>query len=317
MRLRLPLFFAAAAVLLSACEPLVPLSDDSAETQPTSASPVSPTSEPSSDATAERPLAAIVNGEPIYVVDYERQVSQYQRAFASEIDFASADGQAMLLQAREQILNFMIEQVLTEQYAARHGIAVTDEDVQAAIEQMIEDAGGEEAFQALLDQEGLTEEEMRQNLRAALIGTSVVEYVTGAVPETAEHVHARHVLVDTRDEAERLLAQLEAGADFAELAATYSRDEPTRQTSGDLGWFPRGVLMAPELEDAAFALQPGELSGVVESSFGFHIVQVIEREPDRPLSAENLELLRDLAFQEWLEALWAEADIVRLIDPAP
>ncbi|HEC36557.1 MAG TPA: post-translocation molecular chaperone, partial [Anaerolineae bacterium] len=77
------------------------------------------------------------------------------------------------------------------------------------------------------------------------------------------------------------------------------------------------VLLAPEIEEMAFSLQPGQISPVIESSFGFHIIQVIEREPDRPLNPENLQLLRDQAVQEWLEALWAQATIERHVNQGP
>jgi len=268
--------------------------------------------------TPDRPLAALVNGQPIYLVDYERQVAQYEAAMlASGVDLTSPEGQARLLQAREQILNWMIEQALIEQAAAEEGIVVTDEEVEAALAQIVEDAGGEEAFQARLEENGLTRQDVWNELRAELIGAATIERVTSSVPQTAEHVHARHILVDTRERAEQLLAQLQAGEDFAALARAYSLDESTREAGGDLGFFPRGVLMAPEVEEAAFSLQAGQISGVVQSSFGFHIVQVIEREPDYPLSPENLQLLRERAFQEWIEALWAEAEIVRFVSPGP
>lgn len=315
MRLRLIICgLATLPVLLAACEPAPTAS------LPTSAPPVaSPSSAPESQGTTssptpERPLAALVDGRPVYLVDYERQVAQYQQAMVSSgMDLSTSEGQERLLQAREQILNWMIEQVLIEQAAEAQGIVVTDEEVDTALAQIIQDAGGEEAFQTQLEESGLTPESVWNELRAELIGAAVVEQVTASVSQTAEHVHARHILVDTREEAERLLARLQAGEDFGELARTYSQDESTRQAGGDLGFFPRGVLMAAEVEEAAFSLQPGQTSAVIESSFGFHIVQVTERDPNRALSPENLQHLRERAFQEWIEALWAEANIERFV----
>ena len=106
-------------------------------------------------------------------------------------------------------------------------------------------------------------------------------------------------------------------ADFATLAKTYSQDTSTRGSGGDLLFFPRGTLMVPEVEEVAFALQPGQFSGVVTSSLGYHIVQVIERDPARPVSPENLHLLQDRALQEWIEGLWAQAVVQRFIETAP
>ena len=73
---------------------------------------------------------------------------------------------------------------------------------------------------------------------------------------------------------------LEAGADFTELAYEY---DPL--TGGDLGWFPAGYLLQPDVETAAFSLQPGQYSGIIQTSYGYHIVYVIERDSNHPLSA--------------------------------
>ncbi len=303
-------------VLSSACGPLLAPSVAPAATQPQPASQTAPTG-PAPTPTPDRPLAAVVNGWPIYLADYERQVAQYQAAMtASGEDLNSPEGQQRLLRAREQILNWMIEQALIEQAAAQMGITVTDEEVDAALAQIIEEVGGEGPFQARLEQDGMSRQDVWRELRAELITSAVIEQVVASVPTTAEHVRARHILVDTREEAEQLLAQLQAGADFAELARAYSMDESTREAGGDLGFFPRGVLLSPEVEEAAFSLQAGQISPVVQSSFGFHIVQVLERE-ERPLSPENLQMLRDKAVQSWVESLWAQAAIERYVNLNP
>jgi len=312
----------AALALLAGCGPLPSsagvVTDGPAETSAAQSPEPGQSAAPevtAADIEADRPLAALVNGQPIYLVDYERQVAQYQAAMvASGVDIASPEGQERLLQAREQILNWMIERVLIEQAAADQGIVVTDDEVEAALAQIVEDVGGEEAFRDQLERNGMTRQEVWDELRAELIGTAVTELVADSVPTSAEQVHARHILVDTREEAEQLLAQLQAGADFAELASAYSQDGSSRAYGGDLSFFPRGVLLAPEVEEAAFALQPGQVSDVIHSSFGFHIVQVVERDLDRPLSPENLQLLRDKAVQDWIEALWAQAAIERYVD---
>jgi parvulin-like peptidyl-prolyl isomerase len=301
--------------LVSACAPASVSSPAPGGEEAHPADLTAASSASTSSATPDRPLAALVNGQPVYLVDYERQVAQYQATLAATgVDLSSEEGQQRVLQAREQILNYMIEQVLTEQAAAEMGIVVSDEDVDAALAAIVEDIGGEEAFQARLDQNGMTRQDVWNEQRAELIGAAVIEQIIGSVPESAEHVHARHILVDTRDEAEQLLTQLRTGADFAELARTHSQDESTRGVGGDLGWFPRGVLLAPEVEEAAFSLQAGQIGPVIESFFGFHLVQVIEREPDRALNQDNLQLLRDRAMQVWMEALWANAAVERFVN---
>ncbi len=324
MKTRLQWLLVAALLLLPTCVPVVTPAPTQppAASQPTTDQPVPPTELPSAPATtptSDQPLAALVNGQPIYLADYERQVAQYQAAVLvpSGIDLSSEEGQQTLLQARERVLDVMIEQALVEQAAAGMGITVTDEQVDAALAQIINDIGGEESFQERLNQDGMSREDAWDELRAELIGAAVMEAITANLPTTAEYVHARHILVDTREEAERILAQLQAGADFAELARTYSQDENTRDAGGDLGFFPRGVLLSPEVEEAAFSLQPGQISPIIESPFGFHIVQVVERDPNREMSPEDLRWARTQAIEEWREALWAGATIIRYVGQEP
>ena len=134
-----------------------------------------------------------------------------------------------------------------------------------------------------------------------------------AVAPNAEQVHAREMLVTSQTTAEAVLAQLQAGADFATLAIQYSRDLSSRAGGGDLGWFPRGVLTVPEVEQAAFALQPGQTSAIIHSALGYHIVQVLERDPQHPLSPAARQALRAAAFSTWLDAQVAKATVVKHI----
>ncbi len=268
--------------------------------------------------TPEPPMAALVNGQPIYLADYERKLGQYEASLPAQgIDPNSSEGQAHLAQSRVWILNVMIEQALTEQAAAAAGVVISDAEVDAYVQEMIVESGGEESFLAKLAEWGETREDAWQEVRAQLIGMAMTQRVVEGVPATAEHVHARHILLDTSQEAERILAQLQAGADFAALARTYSQDASTRESGGDLGFFPRGILVAPEVEEAAFALQPGQFGGVVTSLLGYHIVQVVERDPARPVGPENLRFLQDQAVQEWIEGLWGQAVVQRFVETTP
>jgi peptidyl-prolyl cis-trans isomerase C len=138
--------------------------------------------------------------------------------------------------------------------------------------------------------------------RPALEKAALAEY--RAQPERfafPEQVRVRHVLIDARScEAERrateVLAQARApGADFAALAREYSQDPGSAKRGGDLGFFERG-RMAPEFEKAAFALaNPGDLSDVVRTSFGFHIIRLEER---KPAGREPFEKVRDALVQD-------------------
>jgi parvulin-like peptidyl-prolyl isomerase len=263
-------------------------------------------------------LAALVNGKPIYLADYERALGQYEADLPLRgIDPSTAEGQADLARARSWILDFMITEELIVQAAEKAGIVVTDEEVDAVMAEMIAENGGEEAFQAKLEGWGETYEIHREKERRGLIVMQMSQRIAESVPPVAEHVHARHILVDTEEEAQRLHDQLESGADFATLARTYSQDPNTREAEGDLGWFPRGILTVPKVEEVAFSLAPGQYSEVVPSLLGYHIVQVVERDPDREVGSDNLHLLQERILQEWVEGLKAQADIQVFVDTAP
>jgi parvulin-like peptidyl-prolyl isomerase len=157
-----------------------------------------------------------------------------------------------------------------------------------------------EMLDTLHQEAGLSEADYRRTIEADLLYSKLQDLFASQVPTTEEQVHARHILVETEEEAQTVLARLEAGEDFVSLAQELSTDESTREDGGDLGWFPRGV-MVPEFEEAAFALQPGEASDIVQTSFGYHIILVEERDSDRELEISLLERRRASALSDWLE----------------
>jgi len=157
---------------------------------------------------------------------------------------------------------------------------------------------------------GLSEAEYREILRAELLRAKMEEFVGQQVPASELHIRARHILVETEEEAETLLERLADGEDFAALAEELSQDPASAEQGGDLGWFPRGQ-MVPEFDEVAFSLSPGEISDLVDSSFGFHIIMVEERDEDRELDSVMLAQRRTEAFQAWLVDLEATATIER------
>ncbi|GAI11028.1 unnamed protein product, partial [marine sediment metagenome] len=104
-----------------------------------------------------------------------------------------------------------------------------------------------------------------------------------------EEIKASHIVLRTEVEAKAILSQLKAGADFAELAWRESIDPTTKEKGGDLGFFSRGKMI-PAFEEAAFALEAGEFSEVVETPYGYHIIKVDEK---KPAQEPNLELVRE------------------------
>ncbi len=249
------------------------------------------------------PLAARVNGRPITVEAYQRELARFEAGQA-----ALGRDLNSLGDYHAAVLEDLIDRELIREAATREGVQVSDGDVQAQYDSAVQAAGGEAAFNAWLEASKYTADEYREALRVAMTSQALAAKVVN-VPATAEQVHARHILVATEDEAKGLLAQLQAGVDFDTLARNNSRDLSTRLTGGDLGWFPRGGLAAHEVEDAAFNLQPSQISDVVHSDLGYHIVQTLERDPARPLDPATLAARRQQAFTEWLAAERAKAAV--------
>jgi parvulin-like peptidyl-prolyl isomerase len=165
------------------------------------------------------------------------------------------------------------------------------------------------ALQQFLDRNFYTEADFRTVLNDFLLREKVAEaFGEEQVPANQEQVHARHILVSSGTDANDVLQQLEAGADFATLAQARSTDPGSKAAGGDLGWFSRGV-MDSTFESAAFALQPGQRSAVVQTSNGYHLIELLERDPNRPLPETQLESLRQKAFTEWLNRRRSNPDV--------
>jgi peptidyl-prolyl cis-trans isomerase D len=158
----------------------------------------------------------------------------------------------------------------------------------------------------------LDREQARQ--RVAVPENDIQRYYNDNIQQyqTPERVHASHILLNTggkdeaavRKQAEDLLAKIKAGADFAELAKKYSEDPGSKDKGGDLDFFPRGQ-MVPEFENAAFSMQPGQVSDLVKTQYGFHIIKVVEKQQG---STQTLEQVRP-QIQQLLAAQMADRQI--------
>ncbi len=153
-------------------------------------------------------------------------------------------------------------------------------------------------------------EQFRSIFRSRLIYEKLLEAVTQDAPTSETYIWARHILVATEPEAAALRERLENGEDFAALAAEYSTDSSNKDQGGDLGWFSKG-RMVEEFETAAFALtEIGEISQPVQTSFGWHLIQLLGRE-ERPMTSDRLEQTKQEAFNAWLEEIKAGMTIQR------
>ena len=142
---------------------------------------------------------------------------------------------------------------------------------------------------------------------AGLLRERVLNEVTVETPRSEEQVWARHILVETEEEAQAVYERLQDGEDFASVAQEVSRDTGSAVNGGDLGWFGRGAMVAP-FEAAAFDLEVGEIGEPVQSDFGYHIIQVLGHQ-EMPLSATQYEQKKENEFSEWLASAREQADI--------
>jgi len=155
------------------------------------------------------------------------------------------------------------------------------------------------------------EQELQQALLTREVGGKVTDdalrarYDQEAAKRQGEpEVHARHILLPTEQEAREAMAELARGADFAEVARRRSTDPGAQQGGGDLGFFKRGD-MVPEFAEAAFALQPGQVSAApVRSQFGWHVIKVEERRAAAAPSFEDAKpQLQRRMLEEGVEAM--------------
>jgi len=279
-------------VLLTAC------GDDVSNFTPVTASatfvPLTPTPTFKPPTYTPVPLAARVNSVEITLAHFQAELARYQQSVGTEL--ATED--------EELVIQELIDQYLLAQAAQESGFFVEEAMLQERINQLMAQLGGAEALEDWMRNNGYTQESFRQDLARSLAAAWMRDQILRQVPETAEQVHVRQILLYNSDQANEVLAQLQAGKDFATLAAQYDAI-----TYGDLGWFPRGYLLDAKLEEVAFSLQPGEFSDVIQTHAGFHIIQVVEIDPQHPLAPQTLLVLQKQALQNWLEAERAKSQI--------
>lgn len=261
----------------------------------TPAATPSPTVEPTP---TEAPMAAHVNGEGILISEYQAEMQRYQVA----VDQLGETYDEAL--ASEEVINELVDQTLLAQGATEQGHTVDDAAVQADLDSLTQDIGGSEALQTWLAQNYYSDESFRVALKRNMAAAWMRDKIAADVPTNAKQVHARQILVDTQSEAEAVLRQLQAGTAFETLV--YQYDE---LTGGELGWFPRGYLLQPDVENAAFSTETGNYSGVISTSYGFHIIEVIEKDAAHQLSPDALLFVQHEAFANWLEQQRAQSSI--------
>ncbi|HXO20797.1 MAG TPA: peptidylprolyl isomerase [Thermoanaerobaculia bacterium] len=251
-----------------------------------------------------------------------------------------------------QVLDGMIARHLLQQEATAQGVTVTDDEVKTQVAQLRGQFPNPEEFNKALAAQGLTEQQFLQTAKQQLtvrkyIQTKILEGAPAANDaaikafydqnqdkmKQPERVHLRHILVKVdpsasaadkqkaRAKADGVLARVKKGEDFAKLAKENSDDPGSKDNGGDLNWAQRGQFVEP-FEKAAWALKKDEVSPVVESQFGYHVIQLLDRQDASVLPFEQVkpriaEFLKQKQSQEQvqvrIQALRAKAKVETFI----
>lgn len=267
--------------------------------------------------------AARVNGVTISRVELDKSYNAYTQQRGMDTQMITNPQRYKMVQ--REVLDKLIARELLWQEAQQKNVVVTDEEVERALSRALNNFPSEDEFKLRLAQIGYTEHEYREVLRRQLsvrelIQKDIARGVSVADDEIhdyyqsnpeqfkrPEQIRARHTLVkvelgadeavreEAKRKAETILKKAKGGADFAELAKKYS-EGPSAPKGGDLGFFSRGQMVKP-FEEAAFSLKAGEVSGVVQTIYGYHIIKVEEKkEPQIVAEMDVQEQIRQFLY---------------------
>ena len=241
----------------------------------------------------------------------------------------------LIQQNGPEVLEALILEKMVMMEVEANDVEITEEAIQEELTEMKNSYGGDEAFEEALVYYGFTEESVMNNIRLNLgiealmepyidiTEDEVLQYFISNKEEfdTTEQVNASHILVDTEEEAMDIKQQLDEGGDFAELAAEYSKDPSNAGQGGALGFFGRGQMVAP-FEEAAFSMEPGEISEPVQTDFGYHIIRVEEKTEGQEAKLEDVsdeirEILKEekmnSAYSVWYEEVQEKYEVENFI----
>jgi peptidyl-prolyl cis-trans isomerase C len=317
---------------------------------------VSPSAKTKKEARAPQPRhrlvdinpAARVNGVTISRVELDKGYNAYTQQRGLDTQMITNPQRYRMVQ--QEVLDKLIARELLWQEAQNKNFTVTDEELEKALSSAIDRFPSQDEFKLRLAQIGYTEYDYREVLRRQLSlrelvqkditkGLSVSDDEIHAYYQsnsqqfkTPEQIHARHILVKVepgadqaaREAAKRkiesILNEAKGGADFAELARKHS-EGPSGPKGGDLGFFSRGQMVKP-FEEAAFSLKPGQISGVVQTIYGYHVIKVEEIKAPQILAEKDVQQqIREFlyagklqsAVRQRVDNLRAESDVEILL----
>lgn len=241
----------------------------------------------------------------------------------------------LLLVSGNEVLETLIAEVLVELESEKLDIEVSDEEIDEEIDNLTNMYGGEEGLKTALANSNssmdILKDQILNNLRVQKLVEPYIDISDEDVEEyfeankellaVSEQVRARHILLETEEEADEIYEKAMAGEDFSKLAREFSTDGGSSLDGGDLGRFGRGRMVA-EFDEAVFSMEVDEISKPVKSEFGFHIIKLDEKTEARESTLEEFEEdIRDVlssqqmqsAYTEWFQDVSLEYDIVNYL----
>lgn len=266
-----------------------------------------------------RPIAEI-NGEPILAQELRQVLAREKEKYPAEKLGAGKE----FLKIKEKTLNELIDRKLLLKEATAQGTYLSDEEFQEELRKYKSNYT-ELSFQKMLQERGMTNEEWLQLRRESFIvgkflaqqnpdakaaaPAAVQKYYDEHIAQyqVPESVHVRQIVTDTKEKAESILRRLKQGENFAKLARDLSLS-PDRSEGGDLGFIRRGSF--PREFEVCFSMNPGEISPIIPSAYGFHLFKVLEKAPGRTLDLTEVSnkiyvQLREQSREEYLNTLLA------------
>ena len=249
-------------------------------------------------------------------------------------------GSAQYNQLKASIVNYLVQNQIIKSKAADMGVSVTDAAFAARMKQIVQQVGGQAKLDKLLKQQSVTQAQLEDQLKAQMLQDAVQKKVYASINVTdaeaqkyydnpanksqfnvPESIDARHVLVKTKAEAEKVRALLVADntdANWKKVAAQYSIDPGSKKNGGSLGNFPKGRMVKP-FENAAFALKINEISQPVKTQFGYHVIEVTKKTPgsSQTFAQAKATIIQQLKYQKqatawdsWLKSALKAAGVV-------
>jgi peptidyl-prolyl cis-trans isomerase C len=265
---------------------------------PSTPTPQLPTLTPVPPTATPPPSVATVDGEYITAAEFQAELARYKSAQTALGITVSEE------EANKVVLEDLIAQFLLAQAARKANFNLTESDLKSRLDALAESIGGAEALSAWESAHGYDDASFKIALKRSAEAAWMRDKIVTDVPTTMEQTHVRQILTYNEESTRAALEQLQAGADFDELAAQY---DPV--TSGELGWMPRGYLLDAKADETVFALQVGAYSDVIATDAGFHIFKAIER-GEHPLSPDALLTVQELALKSWVAEQRAKSEIV-------